>query len=221
MQKLTIILSVLVGLIQFSCAVNKNHVSSFYKSSDKNRSQYSANSRSEVKRKVNYFAFFELAVENVDTANSQLKNIAAKYDGYVNALGTNRSTIRVKSEHLEAANSDVKKLGKVQRNTVTGLDVTEQYLDNQIRLENAEKARDRYLELLARAENVEAALKVEIELERLNGTIDQIKGKMQRLDHLDEYSTINVELQEKKKPGVLGYIGLGLYHSVKWLFVRN
>ena len=59
------------------------------------------------------------------------------------------------------------------------------------------------------------------ELERLNETIGLLKGRMARLDHLEAYSTINVELRERKKPGLLGYIGLGAYHAVKWLFVRN
>ena len=82
-------------------------------------------------------------------------------------------------------------------------------------------ARKIYLELLKKAENVETALKVEKELERLNETIDLIKGKMNRINNLAEYSTIVINLKEKKKPGIIGYIGIGLYHSVKWLFVRN
>jgi hypothetical protein len=99
--------------------------------------------------------------------------------------------------------------------------VTDQYADFSIRLENAEKARMRYLELLEKAENVQSALLVEKELERLNETIELLKGQMNRIDHLAAYSTITVYLTEKKKPGVLGYIGIGLYKSVKGLFVRN
>jgi hypothetical protein len=86
----------------------------------------------------------------------------------------------VKSEHLNDAIKEISELGKVQGKSLSGQDVTEEYLDFQIRLENAEKSRERYLELLAKAENVEAALKVEKELERLNGTIDLLKGKMNR-----------------------------------------
>ena len=109
----------------------------------------------------------------------------------------------------------------MQNKNIVGQDVTEEYTDYKIRLENAEKARKRYLELLAKAEDVEATLKVEKELERLNETIDLLKGKMKRINHLSEYSTITVNLKEKKKPGLLGYIGIAIYHSVKWLFVRN
>ena len=47
-------------------------------------------------------------------------------------------------------------------------------MDLEIRLENAEKARNRYLELLDKAETVGEVLSVEKELERLNEKIDLI-----------------------------------------------
>ena len=89
-----------------------------------------------------------------------------------------------------------------------------------IRLDNATKARETYLALLKKAENVESALKVEKELERLNGEIDILEGKMQKLSHLSQYSTITINIKSKPKPGILGYIGIGIYKSVRWLFVR-
>ena len=122
---------------------------------------------------------------------------------------------------MDAAVKAIARLGKIQNQSLQGRDVTNEYLDYEIRLDNAIKARERYLELLNKAENVEAALQVERELERLNETIDLLKGRMNRIEHLSTFATITVELKEKKKPGILGYIGLGLYHSVKWLFVRN
>lgn len=174
-----------------------------------------------AERKVLYSAYFSLAVDQVDSTVKMLGRIAEQYDGYAQELGTQRSVIRVKSGQLEAAMGAISQLGKVQSRSLSGQDVTEQYLDYQIRLDNAEKARSRYLELLAKAENVAAALEVEKELERLNGTIDMLKGRMSRLNHLEEYSTITVQIKERKKPGVLGYLGLGVYQAFKWLFVRN
>ncbi|NQY11307.1 MAG: DUF4349 domain-containing protein [Flavobacteriales bacterium] len=174
-----------------------------------------------IEKKMIYRASLSLIVENPDSTNVYIEKVAEKYKGYVNKIGTDQTIIRVKSGNLDAAVKDISELGKVERKTKTGEDVTEDYLDFKIRLENAEMARKRYLELLKKAENVETALKVEKELERLNETIDLIKGKMNRINNLAEYSTIVINLKEKKKPGIIGYIGIGLYHSVKWLFVRN
>ena len=175
----------------------------------------------EDERKIIYNAYVTLAVEQTDSTGSDIKKIAQKYEGYVQEEGTYKAVIRVKANLLEKAIIDVASLGKIKEKRLSGTDVTEDYLDNEIRLDNALKARERYLALLEQAENVEAALKVEKELERLNEVIELIKGKMNRIDHLSQYATINITLQERKKPGVLGYIGLGFYHAVKWLFVRN
>lgn len=172
-------------------------------------------------RKVLFFAYLTLAVEHPDSAGQQVGRIAEQYNGYINEIGTYRAVIRVESEQLDAAIADITALGKLRHKNIVGQDVTEEYQDYHIRLENAERARNRYLELLNKAETVEEILKVEKELERLNETIDLLKGRMARLDHLEAFSTINVEWRERKKPGLLGYIGLGAYHAVKWLFVRN
>lgn len=175
----------------------------------------------DVERKIIYSAYLSLTVKNPDSVNKDIERIAKKYNGYANEIGTYQTIIRVKSDKLDDAIAEISLLGKLQSKTLSGQDVTEEYYDNKIRLENAEKARERYLELLKKAENVSSTLKVEKELERLNETIDLLKGKMNRINHLTEFSTITIKLTEKKKLGLLGYVGVGLYHSVKWLFVRN
>ena len=162
-----------------------------------------------------------LVVPNTDTLNAQLARLAVKYEGYVVTAGTEYSAIRVKAVNLELALKELSTLGSIKSKSVSGHDVTEEYHDYQIRFENATKARERYLELLSKAENVEATLKVEKELERLNGEIDLLKGKMGKLEHLSDYATINVDIRQKRKLGVLGHVFVTLYKGVKWLFVRD
>lgn len=220
-----LILIMLLGVTLLGCSRRRYSFSSrVYKS---NPVMFSANNDKSVfdeetiERKILFSAYISLTVDNPDTANIYIEKIAEKYNGYVNEIGTYKTIIRVKSNNLDSAIEEISALGKVISKNIKGQDVTEDFLDYKIRLENAEKSRKRYLELLAKAENVEAALKVEKELERLNETIDLLKGKMSKIDHLSEYSTITISLKEKIKPGLLGYIGIGLYHSVKWFFVRN
>ncbi len=179
------------------------------------------NTERTVEKKVIYSSSVNLTVKIPDTTNVQLAQIAQKYRGYVQQSGTSMCVIRVEEKMLSMALDDISLLGKVTSKNMYGEDVTDQYADFGIRLENAEKARLRYLELLEKAENVQSALLVEKELERLNETIELLKGQMNRIDHLAAYSTITVYITEKKKPGVLGYVGIGLYKAVKWLFVRN
>jgi hypothetical protein len=214
-----IILIVLSFFSLMSCSSSK----SAYRSSPEYYTQVKEGAGLEYQednRKILYSAYLSLAVKSPDTANTHLEQIARRYEGYVNQIGTYQSVIRVKSDQLDAALAEVEALGKIKSKSLTGQDVTDEYLDYQIRLENATKARDRYLELLNQATSVEEILMVEKELERLNETIELMKGRMSRIDHLDEFATITVSLSEKKKPGVLGYVALGVYHGVKWLFVK-
>lgn len=175
----------------------------------------------DFKRVVIYDATLDLVVKNPDSCNQFLTILASKYEGYVQTLGNRVSVIRVRASKLNDAVSEISDYGKLKYKLISGRDVTDQYRDYDVRLNNALKARERYLELLSKAENVESALKVEKELERLNIEIDSLKGKISQLNNLSDYATITVNIQEKIKPGILGYIGIGIYRSVKWLFVRN
>ena len=197
-----------------SCALEKSR-SDAYSNQDWASDEYMSD------QKIIYTSSVHLIVRYPDSASVELGKIAKKYRGYLNENGTTKAILRVRSNSLDSALIDIEELGNVESKTIQGKDVSEEYADYAIRLENAEKARSRYLELLAKAETVEAALLVEKELERLNGSIELMKGKMHRIDHLVEYSTITVYLKEKKKPGIIGYIAVGAYKGVKWLFVRN
>lgn len=172
-------------------------------------------------RVVIFNATLRLSVTNADSLNHMLVALCKKYNGYAVTLGNKKSVIRVSAKNLNNTIADLSKAGKLKSKVLSGDDVTDQYKDYAIRLDNADKARLRYLELLARAENVEAALKVEKELERLNTETESLKGKLERLRHLSDFSTIDITIDEKPKLGLLGYIGKGLYAGIKWLFVRN
>jgi len=172
-------------------------------------------------RVVLYNASITLRLKEPDSLNKKLPALAKKYDGYVVTLGDNLSTVRVAASQLNNALQELSTLGKVTERTISGQDVTDEYTDYTIRLDNAEKARQRYLQLLSLAENVETTVKVEKELERLNGEIDLLKGKINRLDHLAAFSTVNIHLEKKHKTGILGYPLVWAYKGVKWLFVRD
>jgi len=172
-------------------------------------------------RVVLYDASLTLRLKEPDSLNKKLPQLTKKYNGYVMTVGDNLSTIRVPAAQLNNFLQDLSALGKVTARSLSGQDVTDDYTDYTIRLDNAEKARLRYLQLLEKAENVEAAVKVEKELERLNSEIDLLKGKLARFDHLAAFSTVTIHVEKKHKIGLLGYPFVGLYKGIKWLFVRD
>jgi hypothetical protein len=172
-------------------------------------------------RLITYNGRMDLTVKEPDSVALRIKALALQYHGFATDLSSNSITIKVNAKELNNAMEAVSKMGYVTYKRINGSDITDTYYNTQIRLDNALKARERYLELLAKAENVSAALLVEKELERLNGVIDEYQGQMKRMQESVQYSTLTVYLKQKPKLGILGYVGVGLYKGVKWFFVRG
>lgn len=163
--------------------------------------------------------YLTLIVDDPEKDSQKVASLAKKYGGYVQTSGNYSVILRVEANRLEEAMKEIASYGNVEDRQIRGDDVTDQYYDSKIRLENKVKARERYLELLKKAENVTAAVGVEKELERLNGEIESLKGQINRLEHLSTYSTINVTIEKRIRPGPLGYVFAGVFYAVKWLFV--
>ncbi|MFN5984679.1 MAG: DUF4349 domain-containing protein [Fluviicola sp.] len=141
--------------------------------------------------------------------------------GYVVETGSERIVIRVPNNNYQEALIAIRPLGKVTYENTQAQDVTEEFTDNELRLDNAEKSRNRYLEILKEAKTVEEILLVEKELERLNILIESLKGRQNRLNELTKYATITITVKQKKKLGPLGFVFKGLYKGIEWLFVRG
>ncbi len=172
-------------------------------------------------RQVVYNASLKLVVEDPEKLSTPLQSLTEKYQGYVQQISFEQAILRVAAPQLEAALLDLETLGKIKQKNVSGSDVTEFYQDLEIRLENARQYRKRYLEILEAAQNVEEILRIEKELERLNEEIDLLTGKLQSLKDQIALATIQIDIERKVKPGPVGYLFVGLYEAVKWVFVRN
>jgi hypothetical protein len=129
--------------------------------------------------------------------------------------------IRISAGHFDSAIAEIESLGETSRKNVHGKDVSDEYYDAKIRLENKEKARSRYLELLAKAENVEATLKVEKELERVIGEIESLKGSMARIEQEQKLSLISIAFEKRGKLGPVGFVFYWTFRGIGWLFVRE
>lgn len=172
-------------------------------------------------RMINYSASVSLDVKNSDSVTKRVVAVAKKYEGYMTSSGSTYVTISVKSSHFQEALNEIYTFGKVSSKNISGQDVTDQFTDLKVRLDNANRTRARYLELLNKAANVTEMVSIERELERLNLDIDRLTGSLNKLQHENDYSSITVYAYKKKKPGVVGYVFVGLYKGVKWLFVRG
>ena len=207
-------LSLFITLLAVSCASGKH-----YSMEDSVATTSMSMDEAAKKRKIIYSASITLESTNSENLVKKATELAKSYNGYVLYSGNERISIRVESRSLKEAFAKIKSFDKLISWSMSARDVTEQFTDQEIRLENKLKARERYLELLKKAENVKTALEVEKELERLNGEIELYKGKIQKLSHLTEFSTIDIYIRKKTTLGPLGWVFWSIKKAVTWLFV--
>jgi len=89
---------------------------------------------------------------------------------------------------------------RVQNETASGQDVTDEYVDLESRLTNLKATRDRIREFLEQANTVEEALKVNEQLSSVEAEIEQVQGRMNYLFDRASYSTITVYLEPEILP---------------------
>lgn len=148
-------------------------------------------------------ATLRVQVAQVSTVEAELRAHAEQLGGYVVSVETQGSdanmtstiVFRVPAEHFDAALNTIEGLSlKVLSRSVSGEDVTEEFVDLESRLRNLEATRDRMIDLLARADEVEAALQVSRALSEVQGEIEQIQGRMKFLSQSAALSTIRADL---------------------------
>lgn len=130
-------------------------------------------------------------------------DLAESFGGYLAARTDSSVVVRVPSRHFRDAMTALEKLGEVKRRSVNAEDVSEQYHDLEVRLANLKTVQKRLQEFLAKAANVNEALQVEHELERVGQEIDRIEGRMRFLKARATFSTITVDVTAKPKQQVV------------------
>jgi Domain of unknown function (DUF4349) len=148
-------------------------------------------------------ADLSLQVESVRDAEAAVRAKVQTLGGYVVRAEnsgsddnlTARITFRVPAQRFDEALAGVQGLAKkVLSRTVSGDDVTEEFVDLQSRLRNLEATRDRLLSFLEKAATVEEALKVNESLSQVQGEVEQVRGRIEFLKQSAALSTVTVAL---------------------------
>lgn len=138
-----------------------------------------------------------------DDAFQRANEVATRYHGYVetsSTAGVNSKsgdlTIRVPSQSFQAAIRDLRGLGRVTAQSITGQDVTSQYVDLQSRLRNWQAQEAVLLKLMSRATTIGDTLRVQNELSQVQLRIEELKGQLRVLDNQTSFATIQVSMRE-------------------------
>ena len=129
-----------------------------------------------------------------DAARSFLERIE-QWGGYLQSQRGAELAVRLPAEHFDAAFAAVRAAGRVLSEARQANDVTEEFVDLDIRVGNARKARERLLEILELAQKVEDILKVETELRRLTEEIERMEGRLKYLRDQVAMATLRAHFQ--------------------------
>jgi hypothetical protein len=113
---------------------------------------------------------------------------------------TGTLTIRIPASRFDAAIGQVGELGTVESSSVTGKDVTNQYIDYEAHLKNLIGRRTVLRGLMTRTTTIGESLTVEKELEDVQLQIDQLQGQLRFLNDQVAESTLTVDLREESAP---------------------
>src|SRR3989338_1537419 len=162
-----------------------------------------------------------LLVKKAEEASKAIQDIADRLSGFVQSaqvyevssgVQSGSVTIRVPSDYFDEAIGEIKKLAvKVERESATAQDVTEQFVDLEARLKNLRAEETQYLEIMKRASTVQDTLTVSQRLYDVRGRIEQIEGQLKYLTEQIDMSVITVSLTEEADVEVFGIQWRPLY----------
>lgn len=123
--------------------------------------------------------------------NSSAVNIGGGETGTQGSI-----TVRVPAERLDEALAQIKDgIGKLNSETITGEDVTDQFVDTSSRLRNLQAAEAQLSEILRAAETTEDVLNVYTELVRIRGEIEVAQGRLNYFTEASSFSLVQVTVR--------------------------
>jgi len=156
-------------------------------------------------RKIKKEATIRFQVKDLAESSAKVEKLTAKY----NATITNSQTynqeesieasyaIRVAPEKLDDLLKSIQ--GEsifLDNKTVSAEDVTLQYVDVEARIKAKQAVKQKYLELLAKTNNVQEILAIEVELQKVQEELEVVQAQMKALQQQVNYSTINLTMYQ-------------------------
>lgn len=191
----------------------------------------------QIKRMMVYNVTVNLQSKDIEPKVTEIIQLAESFGGYSLQYSSNGTLqLKIPADKLKTFLQNLKKNSLNYTEEVSAKDVTEEYLDTEIRLDNASKMRARLLEILKTAKTVEETLKVESELNKLSENIERLEGRIKYLSSVVAFSSVTVHVRKKWEPVIQkeyqpGPLGLPFYYGYRglvklkdglvWLFVQE
>ena len=161
------------------------------------RAQHSSEARLQI-----YSGEFQISSPDIDASAERLVAAVTALGGYLQSRSNVSVTVRVPSSHFQALVDQLDEIGTVGEKWIKTDDVTDQYQDLGLRLSVLDASRQRLLQLVERAANVDELLKLEEQLSKVTLEIESLKGNLKKLDSQITYSTVKVQFKRRSFAGL-------------------
>ena len=150
-----------------------------------------------------------IVTKDFAASRASLDTILARRDGYAAELSANtaenaprslQASLRIPAAELSLAVADLKSLGRVENESQSGEEVTQQHADLVTRLKNSRETEQRLQAILTqRTGKIKDVLEVEREIARVRGEIEAMEAEQKNLEHRVEFASVNLQLTEEFK----------------------
>jgi Domain of unknown function (DUF4349)/Putative zinc-finger len=150
-----------------------------------------------------------IVVKDFVASRSSLDSILARHHGYSaqlsistaeNAPRSLQASLRIPALELASAVANLKTLGRVENESQSGEEVTQQHTDLVARLKNSRETEQRFRTILQqRTGNVVEVLQVEEGIARVRGDIERMEAEQKSLEHRVDFATVELQLTEEYK----------------------
>jgi len=150
-----------------------------------------------------------IVVKDFAASRSSLDSILARHHGYSAQLNVNtpenaprglQASLRIPTLELASAVADLKTLGRVENESQSGEEVTQQHTDLVARLRTSRDTEQRFRTTLQqRPGNVVEVLQVEEGIARVRGDIERMEAEQKELEHRVDFATVELQLTEEYK----------------------
>jgi hypothetical protein len=150
-----------------------------------------------------------IVAKDFDSARASLDAMLARHSGYAANLNVAtpqgaarmlQASLRIPAPQLPAVLAEFKSLGRVEGETQSGEEVTQQHADLVARLKNSRETEQRLQAILTqRTGKISDVLEVEQEIARVRGEIEQMEAEQKNLEHRVDFATIDLKLSEEYK----------------------
>jgi hypothetical protein len=100
----------------------------------------------------------------------------------------------VRADALDSTLQALRGLGKVESETSSSQDVTEEYVDLDANLRNLQASESAILRLMDRAQRIEDVISLQRELTNVRGQIERIQGRKTYLERRTDMATVSLSL---------------------------